>query len=149
MFKYRIKITIILFLFLAKAVSGQRDSTAIKRCIGSPDVYNSQPVYRTADKMPECKGGMAAFMKYVMRNMNYEGYERLEDRVSSKIYSTFIIDTFGKVRDVCIISRSSELTASEKQMKELIEKMSDWTPGSLNGKKVCVRLIVPIQICVR
>ena len=137
---------VITFLFLSCFSFGQVDSLGLKRCIPNPDTYKRQKVYRTVDKMPEYMHGMAGFSKYIMKNVHF-GYG--DERYKSIIHTTFIIDTLGHVQDVCTITNKTELSNDEKQIKEIIEKSPAWTPGQLNGVRVCVRLTIPLRVCIK
>ena len=139
-------ITATLFLFCITAnLAAQADSFAVKRCIPSPDVYNHQPVYRVAEKMPVFETGPADFLKYVTKNMVYPVYEETIG-LGTRFYITFIVDTLGKVQNACCITNQSYYTPEEKQIIALVQKTPDWTPAYLEDKKVCVRLVFPIII---
>lgn len=130
--------------FFNGGLRAQRDSSAIKKCIPSPDVYMGQVVYKVADKMPMFRNGDPDFMNYISKNLIYpEGNK--ESSIRSKFYVTCIIDTLGKAQDVCCIT-SYDYDPVEKQMIELIQHSTGWTPGMMDGKNVCVRLIIPLLI---
>lgn len=136
----------ILFIFIATTSLGQIDSTGLKKCIQTPDTYNGQPVYLTVDKSPEYKGGISQFAKYIMKNLTYGCREKFDKTV---FYTTFIIDTTGNVQNVCTITNKTDLTPEEKEIKAAIEKSPAWTPGKLKDKNVCVRLTIPVRVCLK
>jgi hypothetical protein len=135
---------ITLLLLQTQAVS-QRDSSSSKRCLPSSDVYKGQPVYRFTDKMPVFQNGSADFMKYISDNFVYpEGLKEFPTRSTFQI--AFIIDTLGKVQQVCCITDKDYYEPAEEQLIGLLEKSPAWIPASMNGKKVCVRLRIPLSI---
>ena len=134
--------------FLNSGLQAQRDSSAIKKCIPSPDVYKGQAVYSVADKMPVFRDGDLDFMRYISKNLIYrESYQ--ESPLRSTFRVTCIIDTLGNVKDVCCLTSLDYDEPVEKQLMELIRKSSGWTPGIKDGKNVCVRLIIPLTICLK
>lgn len=135
----------ILSLTFATCVQGQVDSFAVRKCIQNPDIFDGQVVYKSADKMPEYIGGIAAFNKYIHQHLKFSSDV---DPYKSKIYTTFIIDTLGRVQNVCTINAKTQ-TAQEKELVEIIQNSPPWTPGRHNGKNVCVRLTVPMRICLK
>ena len=142
------KIKILILFFLLNGIAfGQKDSLGLDKCIKTPDVYNDQIVYRTAEKMPEFEGGINQFYKYVIKNVHYTCTDGNNHK--STIHTTFIIDTLGQVQNVCTITTDSRLNADQKQIQDIIKNSPLWTPGKQNGKNVCVRLTVPMRICLK
>lgn len=126
----------------------QRDSSAIKKCIPSPDVYKGQAVYRLAEKMPVFRNGASDLMRYISQNLIYQEGNK-ESPLRSTFRVTCIIDTLGLVQDVCCITSLDYEEPVEKQMIQLIQNSTGWTPAMMDDKKVCVRLIIPMTICLK
>jgi hypothetical protein len=141
----KIKIFILL-IFIATKSLGQVDSAGVKKCIQTPDTYNGQPVYLSVDKSPEYKGGISQFAKYIMKNLTYGCREKFDKTV---FYTTFIIDTTGNVQNVCTITNKTYITTEEKEIKATIEKSPSWTPGRHKNKNVCVRVTIPVRVCLK
>ena len=141
----KLNITFI-FLFLTIFAFGQIDTLGIKKCILSPDTYKEQAVYKTVDKMPEYSGGMAALLKLISKNVVFT--DRDPNR-KSVIHTTFIIDTLGQIQNICTITNRTVLDDEEVQIINILQSTKDWTVGILNDKKVCVRLTIPIRICLK
>ncbi len=126
----------------------QGNSSAIKKCIPSPDVYKGQAVYRFADKMPVFGKEASDLMRYISQNLIYKEGNK-ESPLRSTFRVTCIIDTLGQVQDVCCITSLDYEEPVEKQMMALIQNSTGWTPGMMDHKKVCVRLIIPMTICLK
>jgi hypothetical protein len=146
MFRY-LWLVATLALFCTNLVA-QRDSSAIKKCIPSPDVYKGQAVYRVADKMPVFGKEASDLMRYISQNLIYKEGNK-ESPLRSTFRVTCIIDTIGQVQDVCCITSLDYEEPVEKQMMALIQNSTGWAPAMMNDKKVCVRLIIPITICLK
>ncbi|HLG35902.1 MAG TPA: carboxypeptidase-like regulatory domain-containing protein [Bacteroidia bacterium] len=117
-----------------------KDST----CFPKPDILDNQQVYLIADKNAEFPGGQSAFMSYLQKNLRYP---KEQEELQGSIYVTFIIDTLGSIRNECIYKRyfKGELSAIEKLALNLIKEMPAWTPAEKDGKKVYMRITVPIK----
>ncbi len=137
---------IIALLFFAFVSMAQRDSSAIKRCIPSPDIYRGQPVYTTAEQMPVFPTGNSDFMNYILKNLIYPESNQASSPIRSTFYVTCVIDTLGKAQEVCCITSYDYYDPVEKQLIELIRNSEGWTPGMRNGRKVCVRIKIPLSI---
>lgn len=142
----RYLLPVITLLFFKITIMAQKGSSEIKRCIYSPDVYRGQVVYRTVDKMPVFGNGDFDFMNYISKNLTYHEANKESSPIRSTFRITCVIDTFGKAQNVCIITSYDYYEPVEKQMVDLIRNSSGWAPGMLNGKKVCVRLMIPLSI---
>jgi hypothetical protein len=86
----------ITLLFFKIVIVAQRDSSAIKRCIPSPDVYMGQIVYKVADKMPVFRNGDLDFMNYISKNLTYPEIDKESYPIRSTFRVTCVIDTLGK-----------------------------------------------------
>jgi hypothetical protein len=135
-----------IFLFLSIFAFGQIDSLGIKKCILSPDTYKGQAVYKTVDKMPEYKGGTSALLRLISKNVVFADRETNN---SSVIHTTFIIDTLGQIQNVCTITNRTVLDEQEMQITKILQSTQNWTVGILHDKKVCVRLTIPIRLCLK
>ena len=145
MYHEKIRITFI-FIILNIAVFGQIDSLGIKKCILSPDTYKGQPVYKTVDKMPEYKGGMAELMRLISKNVTFTDREPSSNSI---IHTTFIIDSAGQIQSICTITNKTMLDKQEKQIATILQNSQNWTAGMLHGKKVCVRITIPVRLCLK
>jgi protein TonB len=96
--------------------------------------------------MPEFNGGDEAKIKFLSDNIKYPTLESNE-LFKSSVYLTFIIDTSGNVTNICVLRRqfSNGYSKIEKEAMRVLTIMPKWTPGVHNGKKVMVRLNIPIK----
>lgn len=136
----------ILLLFFKTEIHAQQDSGYIRRCIPSPDMYEGQPVYRHAEEVPVFGKGTADFMNYISTHFTYGTKDHI---TKSVFYPTFIIDTLGKVQQVCSLTKSIFLEPEEIQLMELIRQSPVWQPAIQDGKKVCFRMTVPVRVCYK
>jgi protein TonB len=135
-------------LILNKYLVAQRDSLAIRRCIPSPDIYQGEAVYTHVDHMPVYKSGTHDLINYISKHLIYR-QENKESPLRSTFRVTFVIDTLGNPQDLCCITSMNNYEPVEKQLIELIQNTGGWTPGTKDGKKVCVRFTIPLTICLK
>lgn len=113
-------------------------------CVPTIDTLDGQKVYSTAEKPAEFNGGQEGLFKYLAENLHYP---KQEGEFQGSIYTSFIVDSSGNIRNECISKRhsSNQLTYIEKQMLEIIKKMPKWIPAEQSGKKVYMRIILPVK----
>jgi protein TonB len=135
-----------IILFLSTFVFGQIDSLGLKKCISSPDKFKGQPVYITVDKMPEYKGGMTELMRLIAKKITFTDREPNRNSI---IHTTFVIDTLGQIQNICTITNRTVLDEQETQITDVLKNAPNWTPGILNDRKVCVRVTIPVRLCLK
>ena len=135
-------IIIILFFIMSNLHSQTIDTT----CYPNPDkdFYAGQKVYSLAEKKAMFIGEKEALNLYLIRNINYP---KEQDTFQGGIYVTFIIDTLGFIKNECIYKHifSEELTPIEKEVLRVIREMPQWIPAEQDGKKVNMRIILPLK----
>lgn len=105
-------------------------------------------MYTTAEKMPMFGKGDADLMTYLSKTIRYPQQDK-EAALRSTFRVTFVIDTLGLAQNICCISMYTPQHPVEEQLLELIRRSGTWTPGMIGGKNVCVRLTVPVTICLK
>ena len=107
-------------------------------------------VYRVVEKWPEYPEGINKLMKDIRTSTdNYwkRKYPKgkpivIEDGISRVIVS-FVINENGQVTDPEVLRRVDK--DLDKEAIRIIKSMSRWIPGEHKGKKVKVRLTLPVQ----
>ncbi len=106
-------------------------------------------VYQTVDNDPTYPGGVRALMDYSGQHVTpiISKYHNKDEELSAKVIITLTIDTNGNVVDATLSNHKLPKDCQEEIRKELL-KMTHWTPGSLNGQKVCCKFAWIIS-CVK
>lgn len=107
-------------------------------------------VYRVVEKWPEYPEGINKLMKDIRTSTdNYwkRKYPKgkpivIEDGISRVIVS-FVINENGQVTDPEVLRRVDK--DLDKEAIRIIKSMPRWIPGEHKGKKVKVRLTLPVQ----
>jgi hypothetical protein len=103
-----------------------------------PDVYEILEV----DTPPEYPGGDGALFKFIRESLILP---KDCPEVIGKIFIEFVIDTTGKVKDVKT-KKNGGCSSVDKEIEEKMLTMPVWKPGSIKGRKVAVRFVIPINI---
>ena len=124
---YVIKIwTIIFFLGLWTTDSFGQDSPC-------------DSVYTIVDQTPAFGKGQEDLLRYLMKNLRFKTPCRPEELRQL----TWTVNKEGKMVDIGLIGLQGKC---REGIIEQLKSFPTWTPGRLNGKAVCVRMILPMHI---
>ncbi len=111
---------------------------------GSYSEEVNDSVYLLIDTMPQFPGGIVAFRSFIINSIKLPiircGYE-------GTVYVWFIIDENGKVT-FPKVAKGVDPILDEEALR-IVKAIPDWTPGELNGKKVKVWWLVPVDFTTR
>lgn len=126
-------------------ISGVACCQTTSPCVSTPDVLDGIKVVKLADVMPEYPGGQRQMLIDIKKQFKYPDNQQHNQE---KVSVTFIIDTLGNIRNVCINHPFSPGTTTpvEERMVTIMTSMNNWTPGKTKGKKIPVRMMLPIII---
>lgn len=101
-------------------------------------------IYETAgvEVYPEFPGGMAAWSKFIERNLRYP-YSAQDNQIQGKVYLSFVIEKDGSVTEVKVI-RGIGYGCDDEAVR-VIKKSPKWKPGKQNQQNVRVRYQMPIN----
>lgn len=105
--------------------------------------YYSEPIYTTADKMPEFPGGENALFDHIRQTIKYPEKCR-EANIEGCTSVIFVVTSKGKVKDVKV-RESSGNKKLDKEAVRVIRKMPQLIPAKLNNEDVSVMLTVPVK----
>lgn len=106
--------------------------------------YKGEMVYQLVDSMPRYPGGHTQLIKDVIY-----AYHTPESDTNflGKWTLTFTIDTFGLPKDIIVnLHDFPEMTVHEKAFADALKNTSNWYPGICDGRKVPVRITIPIRL---
>lgn len=132
-------------LCLVFLTSGTCLSQTKSICVSNPDLLDGVKVVKLADKMPEYPGGQRQMLMDITRQFKYP---EEQTHVQNKVDITFVVDTLGNIRNGCINRPFSPgtITPVEERILKIIATLNGWTPGEIKGKKIPVRIMLPIII---
>ena len=109
-------------------------------------------VYRVVEKMPEYPEGINKLMKDIRTSTDNYWKKRYpkgkpvypcEQGVSGRVIVSFVSNENGQVTDPEVLRRVDK--DLDKEAIRIIKSMPRWIPGEHKGKKVKVRLTLPVQ----
>ena len=138
------KLVFFLLLILGGAeVSAQSDSVALR--IDSCACGEKNLVLDFVEEMPAPVRGCSEWQSYLMSNI------RLSDsslrKAPGKVYITFVVDPGGNVCSAFVRKGCPQAPEFDSEALRIVTG-TKWTPGKMNGKAVCVRMTLPVQICL-
>ena len=99
-------------------------------------------IYSKADKMPEYPGGEAALSTFVENNISYP-QNAIDQNTEGTVNVSFVVDEKGKVMNPVATGKSAGNGLDEEAVK-IIKQMPAWKPGTVKGKPVKTRLLLPV-----
>ncbi len=93
------------------------------------------------EESPIPPGGLPAFYKYVGKNMDYPNQARRAG-IEGRVFVQFVVNTDGSILDVRTLKGIGG--GCDEEAERVIRNAPSWTPGTLNGKPVKVRMILPL-----
>lgn len=101
-----------------------------------PLTWNGDSIYKTVDTLPVFRGGQEKLKDYFARE------PEPKNPMPGRVMVSFVVDKAGGVQDVRVVTPlSPEL---DRHAVELVKGMPRFTPGSLRGEHVNVRIYLPI-----
>lgn len=143
--------SVISFLIVYGALSGmaQNDSKVTPDSITKDKLKGD--IILVAEQMPEFPGGETAFMEYISKNLEYPKLAK-EKGIEGKVYIQFDIDSVGKVVNAKVIAQRLRGKDADKDdyclgqcALKVVADSPAWKPAVQYGKKVTIRMRVPIS----
>ena len=106
-----------------------------------PPAVEETKVFDVVEQMPQFKGGDAALMEYLNKNMKYTPIAE-ENGIQGRVVCQFVVERDGSITDVKVV-RSVD-PALDKEAVRVIKAMPKWTPGKQNGSAVRVKFTLPV-----
>lgn len=101
---------------------------------------NTTKVYTEADTMAEFPGGQAAFFEYLGSKYKYPK-EAIEKGIEGKVFIGFTVDASGTVINPEILKGHPALNEAALSV---FDDMPRWTPATVDGKPVALKMNLPI-----
>lgn len=102
----------------------------------------SKDVFVVVEEMPEFPGGLEAMAQWIGQRVKYPEQAKKEG-ITGMVMVSFIVNQAGKVTDIKVERSAHPLLDAEAV--RVIGEMPDWKPGTQKGKKVDVRMTVPVK----
>ena len=137
---------LVLLVVVFDPVGANAQNKKVKKAQTHKDTTADDKVYKVCEQMPTYEGGDAALMKYIGENLKYPE-ETKERGLQGRVVVGFIIEKDGSLTDVKVL-RPVDIDLDAEVLR-LVKGMPKWIPGRQNGKRVRVRYLLPIHICLQ
>lgn len=107
----------------------------------SPKNPDDRDIYNCAEQMPEFPGGTKAMMNFIAKNLKYPE-EQFETGIQGRVVVKFYVDTLGNICEPTIVRGKD--SALDREAIRLVKSFPQFSPGTINGKKVNVWFTLPI-----
>lgn len=95
-----------------------------------------------AEVMPEFPGGMTSFLEYLKSNIKYPELCK-EMGIEGKVYVQFIVFSDGRCSSFEVL-KTPHIELGKEAVR-VLQEMPKWNPGMQNGRKVHVKMTVPVS----
>lgn len=101
----------------------------------------TKEIFMVVEDMPFLSGSKDAFSEYLSATLKYPS-EAKEAGIEGKVFVQFVVDKTGKLTDVEVVKGIGG--GCDKEAIRVVRESAAWNPGQQRGRKVNVRLTIPI-----
>ena len=105
------------------------------------EMEEKESVFTIVEKSATYEGGMDVFYEYIQQNLKYPE-SAFENKIEGQVRVQFVVDKEGNITEVKAV-QSLSLDCDAEAIR-LLEESKQWTPAEQRGKKVKVRMNIPI-----
>lgn len=96
----------------------------------------------SADKPAEFKGGQAAMMDYLSKNITYPA-DAASKKIGGMVFIAFTVEANGKISGAHV--KKGVFPSLDDEALRVISAMPDWNAAESNGKMVKSELVLPVK----
>ncbi len=126
-------------------VSLQDNPIAVDIPLG-PESIESDIPWVHVEKMPQFPGGQTALLRFLSEKIVYPDFAS-QIGISGRVMVEFIIEKDGSISSVKLAKGVDQLLDAEAI--RVINTMPRWIPGEQNGRRVRVKLNLPVNFVLR
>jgi len=102
---------------------------------------DSNPPFDFVETEAEFPGGMVACQQYISQNITLPESDEL-GAMNIKVYVQFIVEMDGTLSNIQVLRTNSDDIG--KSVVAALKKSPKWTPGTIDGKAVRQRMMLPV-----
>lgn len=130
-----------------KNLKGDKNAeVSIAEPVGTSDVKVTEAdpnqIFTSVEQVPEFPGGLAAFGKYLNKNIKYPAVAR-ENNTQGRVIVSFVCERDGSLTDIKVVRGIGD--GCDEEAVRVIKASPHWKPGIQNGRPVRVAYSVPIS----
>ena len=129
---------------------GMQDGKPVRVSYNLPIVFklddvDQSKIYDTPETMPEFVGGTEAMIEYMQANLTVpEKYQKMDVAAQYRVLVKFVVAEDGSVTDVEVPKPEPAKKDLNDEAVRVVKGMPKWKPGTVNGKPVKVKYMLPI-----
>lgn len=109
------------------------------------ETKSDEKIYETPETMPEYPGGMDGLRNYLQENLNVpEKYKNMEAKAEYRVLVKFVVAEDGSISNVEPAKPEPAKKDLNDEAVRAIKGMPKWKPGTVGGKPVKVRYVIPV-----
>lgn len=102
-------------------------------------------VWNIAETMPEYPGGLDAMRTYIQENLTVpEKYKEMDVKAEYRVFIQFVVAEDGSITKVETLKPEPSKQDLNDEAVRVVKSMPKWEPGTVDGKPVKVRYILPV-----
>ena len=106
-------------------------------------------VWPIAETRPEYPGGMDGLREYLQANLTMpEKYQKMTTKAEYRVFVQFVVAEDGSITKVEVLKPEPSRKELNDEAVRAIKGMPKWKPGTVDGKPVKVKYIVPVTFKV-
>ena len=123
--------------------NNEKNGPTILRAVGDDStVSDKEKVYhQVVGQQPSFPGGREELFKYLTYNVKYP-IDAAKNKIEGRVLVTFVVEHDGSISNVDVAN--SVYPSLDKESIRVVNGMSKWIPGKVNGKTVRVKYTIPI-----
>ena len=107
-----------------------------------PDKDDIWPI---AETMPEYPGGLDAMRTYMQENLTVpEKYKEMDTKAEYRVFIQFVVAEDGSITEAELLKPEPSKQDLNDEALRVVKAMPKWKPGTVDGKPVKVRYILPV-----
>ncbi len=102
-------------------------------------------VYLIAETMPEYPGGMDGLRTFIQENLSVpEKYKDMDTKAEYRVFVQFVVAEDGSITKVELKKPEPSKQDLNDEAVRVVKAMPKWKPGTVDGKPVKVRYMLPV-----
>lgn len=98
-------------------------------------------IHLQAETMPQFKGGQIELIRFIYRNMEYPSVA-LKQKIQGRVWCSFVVNKDGTISNIQL-EQGVYIFLDEEALR-VLKMMPNWTPGTINGLPIRVKVYIPI-----
>jgi protein TonB len=101
----------------------------------------TEEIPTAAEKMPQFPGGKIALARYLQSNIKYPEVA-IKQHKQGRVWCSFIVNDDGTVSNITV--EKGVYSFLDDEALRVLKAMPKWIAGEENGKKMCVKVYLPV-----